>query len=138
MTIQYQGVKLFLYDRLAEAAVNYGVFPEVEGGLVPQNTKDLRLRCSFRSFKMNPASDSENILSGEVIAEILYEPGNYEIADLLQDRVIQSFSPGDGELQNDAYRILTSSVTLLDQKVEGKYQRAGVSIQITVWGVHED
>ena len=37
MTINLQNVKLFLYDKLVEAALYYGVFPEVEGGLLPQN-----------------------------------------------------------------------------------------------------
>ena len=97
----------------------------------------LRLRGAFRNFKMNPASDSEHILSGEVVAEILYEPGKFEAAEYLVDRVVQTFSPGQGELQNQSYRILTSSVSYLEQKIEGKYQRIGASFQITVWGVHD-
>ena len=138
MTIQYQGVKLFIYDKLVEAAVYYGIFPEVEGGLAPQNPKNLRLRGSFRNFRMNPASDEENILSGDVVAEILYEPGEFESADFLLDRVIRVFSPGQGEIQNNAYRILTSSAALMEQKTEGKYLRTGVVLQMTVWGIHGD
>ena len=138
MVIRYQGVKLFLYDKLVEAAVYYGIFPEVEGGAAPQNPKNLRLRGSFRNFNLNPASDSENVLSGEVLAEILYEPGQFEAAEFLLDRVICVFSPGQGELQNNRYRILTSSATLLEPGIEGKYHRTGVSLQITVWGVHDD
>lgn len=135
--IQYKGVKLFLYDKLVEAAVYFGIFPEMEGGLLPQNPKNLRLRGSFRNFEMSPASDFENILSGEVIAEILYEPGESDSADYLIDRLIKVFSPGHGELQSNSFRILTSSAALLGEKREGKYQRTGISFQITVWGVHD-
>ena len=137
MAINIQNVKLFLYDKLVEAALYYGVFPEVEGGLLPQNPKDLRLRCSFRNFEITPASDSENVLSGTVTAEVLYMPGKFEAADFLMDRIIKVFSPGNGEIRNSACRILTSSATLLEQKTEGKYIRAGVKLEITVWGVHE-
>ena len=87
---------------------------------------------------MNPASDDENILSGEVAAEILYEPGEFEAADFLLDRVIRVFSPGQGEIQNNAYRILTSSAALMEPKTEGKYLRTGVVLQMTVWGIHGD
>ena len=137
MAIDIQKVKLFLYDKLVEAALYYGVFPEVEGGLLPQNPKDLRLRCSFRNFEIAPASDSENILSGTVTAEVLYMPGKFEAADFLMDQIIKVFSSGSGEIQNKNCRILTSSATLLEQKPEGKYIRAGVKLEITVWGVHE-
>ena len=137
MAINLQKVKLFLYDKLVEAALYYGVFPEVEGGLLPQSQKDLRLRCAFRNFEIAPASDSENILSGTVTAEVLYMPGKFEAADFLMDQIIKVFSPGSGEIQNKNCRILTSSATLLEQKPEGKYIRAGVKLEITVWGVHE-
>lgn len=137
MAINIQKVKLFLYDKLVEAALYYGVFPEVEGGLLPKNPKDLRLRCVFRNFEIAPASDSENTLSGTVLAEVLYKPGKFEAADFLIDQIIKVFSPGNGEIQNKAYRILTSSATLLEQKTEKNDIRAGVKLEITVWGVHE-
>lgn len=137
MEIKYQEVKLFLYDKLVEASSYFGIFPEVEGGLVPQNPKNLRLRVYFRNFKMNPATDFETILSGDVIAEILYEPGEFETADYLIDRILSVYTPGQGELQNRNYRILTSSATTLENRNEGKYQRTGISLQVTVWENHE-
>lgn len=137
MNIKFQGVKLFLYDKLVEAALYYGIFPEVEGGLLPEKMKDFRLRCSFKNFEISPVSDAENTLSGKVIAEVLYEPGKFEAAEFLMDRIVKVFSPCSGELQNKSYRILTSSAEFLEQKQEGRYIRAGVSFQITVWGVNE-
>ncbi|MBQ9772818.1 MAG: hypothetical protein IJW23_13435 [Lentisphaeria bacterium] len=137
MAFNFQNVKLFLYDKLVEAALYYGIFPEVEGGLLPREPKDLRLRCAFRNFEMAPAADSENILSGSVIAEVLYEPGKFEAADFLMDQIIKVFSPGNGEIKNKNCRILTSSAKLLEQKPEGKYIRAGVVLEITVWGADE-
>ena len=135
--MKIQNVKQIFYAKLEEAARDYGVIPEMEGALPALCQEKLRLRCSFRNFSMNPVSDSEFLLSGEVTAEILNVPGKMESADGLCARVIQIFSPEQGELQNGDYRILISSVVLLELKEEGKYQRSGVSFQITVWGDYD-
>ena len=132
-----QKIKQFFYDKLLDAASYYGIFPEMEGGALPKNPKNLRLRSSFHNFKLKPVSDSRSVLTGELAAEILYEPGKFEAADFLMDQIIKVFSPGNGEIKNKNCRILTSSAKLLEQKPEGKYIRAGVVLEITVWGADE-
>ena len=138
MEIKYHGVKLFLYDKLVEAAVYYGIFPEVQGGLAPQNQKNIRLRTSFRNFTVQPGSDSADTMTGEVIAEVLYYPGEFETADHLLDELISIFSPGSGEISNQNYRILSSSASILEHRNEGKYERTGLSIRITIWSSDAD
>lgn len=134
MTIQ--NVKQFILEKLEEAASAYGILPEAEGLSQSYNPGNLRLRCLFKNFKISPVSDSENILSGEVIAEVLSLPGEMEMADSLTDYVIEIFSSERGELQNEFCKILISSVDLLSLKAEGKYFRSGVSFSVTVWDVY--
>ena len=135
--IKVQEVKHLFAEKLATAAAVCGVIPEMEGELSSRNPGKVRLRCSFREFEIIPVSDSENILSGEVFAEILYEPGESESAEDLSTRLSQVFAPGEVAFQNQSFRIQVSSVSFLEQKIEGKYQRTGISFQITVRGVHD-
>ena len=134
--MELQKIKQFFYDRLLEAASYYGIFPEVEGGILPQNPKNLRLRVSFHNLNLEPVSDSGSVWKGKVSAEVLFEPGEMDSAEFLLDRIVASLSPGQGEFLYGGARFLIGSASLPDQKSEGKYQRTGVVLDFTAWDVH--
>ena len=128
-----QKIRTFLFDRITEAAAVSGVVPEGEGGAVRRSGSNLRLRVGFRGFSIVPSSDCGHIVRGEIIAEILYVPGETLSADILADQMLEVFRPGHGEVGSSLFRVLTSGSRLLDLKSEGKYLRSGLSFDIAVW-----
>ena len=132
-----QKIKQFFYDKLLDAASYYGIFPEMEGGALPKNPKNLRLRSSFHNFKLKPVSDSRSVLTGELVAEILYEPGEPDSADFLLERILSVLSPENGAFSHEGLQILIGSISFPDQKAEGKYHRSSAIFSITVWENHE-
>ena len=134
--MELQKIKQFFYDRLLEASSYFGIFPEIEGGILPQNLKNLRLRVSFHDLKLKPVSDSGSLWKGNVSAEVLFEPGEIDSAEFLLDRIITLFSPGQGEFLFGGARFLIGSASFSNQKSEGKYQRTGVVLDFSVWDVY--
>ena len=130
-------LKSFLFEVFAEYSVSFGVFPEMEGQIVPASGSVMRLRAGFRNFTTAPAADSEGLITGDILAEVLYEPGANQIADQLTAGLLKKFSPGRGELRNRQFRVLVLSAEYLDTKHEGKYERGGLLIHVSVWENHE-
>ena len=135
---EYRKIRAFLFDRLTEAAAVSGIVPEEEGGAaVPPNPGNLRLRIGFRGFRIAPSSDHGHVVRGEILTEILYVPGESLSADILSDHLLGVFRPGNGEVGNCLFRVLTAGARALDLKNEGKYLRTGLSFDIAVWKTDE-
>ena len=137
MENEYQKICAFLFDRLTETAAVCGIAAEGEGGIPGMNGNDLRLRVGFHGFTIRPSSDCGHVIRGEILAEILYVPGEKFSADILADQILSVFRPGYGEVRNLLFRVLISGARILDLKNEGKYLRTGLSLDITAWKTDE-
>ena len=135
--MEQRKLKSFLYEKIAERAVGFGVFPEMEGSIVPSTPAAVRLRIGFRNFQAGPAADTEGYFTGDISLEILSVPGNLSLTGMLTDSFLKLFSPGNGELRNEDFRVLTTVATFSDHGSEGKYERSGLKIHAVVWENHE-
>lgn len=135
--MEHGKLKSFLYEKVAEISIRFGIFPEMDGELIPSGNAPVRLQFGFRELTAGPATDAEQYFSGTVQIVILYEPGNHFLAGNIADAISELFSPGRGELRNEQFRVLTTAISIPEHRRDARYEQNRIMIHVVVWENHE-